>query len=176
MSSGNTGSNTQKFSYRFSRRYLLICRNLFKQNWHGDNIAMHQSPVIVAVVSVRADIIKVWLLYLLYLWSFCGQPFFDVENIALLWSRSQQNFFCSQTLCDGASLWAIVSCKKIVLFWLSSMVKITVKACYYFAIMKVKVTVKACIIKIWSCLLYLQNCWSICNLTWWWFRALFSVC
>ena len=38
----------------------------------------------------------------------------------------------------------------------------------------VKVTARAYIIKIWLFLLYLLNCWSVCNQTW--FDNIFSVC
>ena len=36
----------------------------------------------------------------------------------------------------------------------------------WFTIFSVKVTVRAYIIKIWLFLLYLLNCWSVCNQTW----------
>ena len=52
------------------------------------------------------------------------------------------------------------------LVWWCSIISQSVMQKNWFTIFNVKVTARAYIIKIWLFLLYLLNCWSVCNQTW----------
>ena len=52
------------------------------------------------------------------------------------------------------------------LVWLFSIISQSVMQNKWFTVFSVKVTVRAYIIKTWLFLLYLLNCWSVCNQTW----------
>ena len=52
------------------------------------------------------------------------------------------------------------------LVWLCSMISQSVIQKNWFTMFNVKVTARAYIIKTWLFLLFLQNCWLVCNQTW----------
>ena len=159
-----------------SRNVVWLCsimsQSVMQKNWF---------TVFNVKVTARAYIIKIWLflLYLLNCWPACNQTWFDSTTseagvfcgkmgLPRSRSRSQRRFKMLVNVCSDNIFWTtehfvtkpgmVVQHHKPEKNW--------------FTVFNVTVTVRAYIIKILLFLLYLLNCWPICNLTWFYSTAL----
>ena len=96
---------------------------------------------------------------------------FQCEFVKALWVIFPVESLCLSVLlsmCLIVSAQYLLNCSKFIpnLVWLCIIMRLCVMQKNWFTIFSVKVTVRAYIIKIWLFLLYVLNCWSVCNQTW----------
>ena len=132
-------------------------------------------------VTAKAYMNKIWLflLCLLNCWSICNQTWFD--STASLHQKPEcpveKLDYCAQGQChsEGSTCqWMFVRIisfepqnillPNLVCLW--SIMSQSVMQKNWFTVFSVKVTARAYIIKIWLFLLFLLNCWYICNQIW----------
>ena len=128
-------------------------------------------------VTARAYIIKIWLLllYLLNCWSFATKLCSIVQHhklecpVEIFYYCIQGQGHSKGSICQWMFAWMISSELQNILLpnfrWWCSIMSQSVCEKNWFTVFNVKVTVRAYIIKILLFLLYLLNCWSVCNQT-----------